>query len=265
MVTRAQSDVEVRVVERGPVPQGAASAAREKVAATLRIASEPVLDARVKLEQATDPAVERKAVAQANVDVNGRPVRVQVAAPTIREAIDLLVDRLRSRLGDVERHWQAIKGRVPHPELGEWRRTSLPTVRAGHFPRAVEDREVIRRATYARTGMTVDDAVVDLDLLDFDFLLFGEVVTGQDVLLEREGDGYRLHMVHPVATSTFGALTPELSVSPIAAPHLSLAEAQHRLEATGLPFLFFVDTATRRGAVLHQRYDGHWGLVAPAA
>jgi hypothetical protein len=31
-----------------------------------------------------------------------------------------------------------------------------------------------------------------------------------------------------------------------------------------LPFLFFVDAERGRGAVLYHRYDGHYGLIAPA-
>ncbi len=261
MVTRAQPQAEVRVVERGPVPRGAAAVAREKVGATLKLASEPVLDARVRLELATDPAVERKAVAQANVDVNGRPVRVQVAAPTMREAIDALADRLRLRLEDLDRHWQAIRGGVPRPELGEWRRSSPPTVRPGHFPRPPEERELITRSSYATHPMTVDEAVVDLDLLDYGFLLFTEAATGQDAVLEREGSGFRLHLVRPVATETLGAGTTGLSVVPVPAPRLTVDDAQQRLDATGAPFVFFVDTSTGRGRVLHLRYDGHYGLV----
>ncbi|MCI0383078.1 hypothetical protein [Streptomyces sp. CNQ085] len=37
-----------------------------------------------------------------------------------------------------------------------------------------------------------------------------------------------------------------------------------RLEATGLPFVFPVDTATERGAPLHRRRDGLYGTVTPA-
>jgi ribosome-associated translation inhibitor RaiA len=45
-----------------------------------------------------DPAVARPAVAQATIDVNGRIVRAEAAGATMRDAIELLADRLRTRL-----------------------------------------------------------------------------------------------------------------------------------------------------------------------
>ncbi|MFI8458033.1 sigma 54 modulation/S30EA ribosomal C-terminal domain-containing protein [Kitasatospora sp. NPDC085464] len=47
-------------------------------------------------------------------------------------------------------------------------------------------------------------------------------------------------------------------------PELTVAEAVSRLDLTGLPFVFFTDTATGRGNVLYHRYDGHYGLITPA-
>ena len=51
------------------------------------VASEPVLFARVKLTMSADPAVERPAVAQVNIDLNERLIRAQAAGATMRETI----------------------------------------------------------------------------------------------------------------------------------------------------------------------------------
>jgi len=48
-----------------------------KVDSLLRLATEPVLHARVTLMMAADPAVKRPAVAKVNVDLDGRLVRAQ--------------------------------------------------------------------------------------------------------------------------------------------------------------------------------------------
>lgn len=32
----------------------------------------------------------------------------------------------------------------------------------------------------------------------------------------------------------------------------------------GEPFLFYIDATTRRGNVLYHRYEGHYGVIAPA-
>ncbi|WJE00481.1 hypothetical protein [Streptomyces antimycoticus] len=72
--------------------------AQEKVRALTGRTGEPVLFARVKLTHLANPAMERPALAQANLDVNGRPARAHVAATTVTEAVDLLQDRLAGRL-----------------------------------------------------------------------------------------------------------------------------------------------------------------------
>jgi hypothetical protein len=57
---------------------------------------------------------------------------------------------------------------------------------------------------------------------------------------------------------------PPVTLDPQPAPRLVLAEARERLELGGLPFVFFVDRDSHRGAVLYHRYDGHYGLITPA-
>ena len=67
----------------------------QPVRSLLRLAPEPVLFTRVKLTMAPDPAVERPAIAQANIDLGGRIIRAQAAAGTVREATERMYDRLR--------------------------------------------------------------------------------------------------------------------------------------------------------------------------
>jgi hypothetical protein len=65
-------------------------------------------------------------------------------------------------------------------------------------------------------------------------------------------------------TGTFVSAEPGHTVSGRPAPRLSLAEAEVQLEATGRPFLCFVNTRTGRGNLIYHRYDGHYGLTEPA-
>ena len=91
-------------------PKTAVSLAVHQVSSLLRVASEPVLFARVKLTMAADPAVGRPAIAQASVDLNGRLVRAQAAGGTMREAVEHACGRLRIRLEHAARNWEAIRG-----------------------------------------------------------------------------------------------------------------------------------------------------------
>ncbi len=255
--------VQVQTETRGAVPADAASFAVRHVGSELRAAPEPVLFARVKLTMAADPAVARPAVAQVNIDLNGRLIRAQAAGETMREAIEHACGRLRVRLERAARDWPAIRGGQPAPGPGEWRHQSVPARRAPYFPRPVGERAIMRHKSYALDRETPGEAVADDELLDYDFHLFTEKSTGEDAVVYRAGDGYRLALAR-ARLRRLGPVDPAITVSQVPAPRLALAEAGDRLEATGLPFLFFVNAATGRGNLIYHRYDGHYGLIEPS-
>jgi hypothetical protein len=142
--------VQVRAERRGAVPEGAASYAVHQVSSLLRTAPEPVLSARVKLIMAADPAMERPAIAQVNIDLNGRLIRAEATGETMREATHHACDRLRIRIGRATRNWAAIRGRQPVQGPGEWRHQSRPAPRLPYHPRPPEERTIVRHKSYAR-------------------------------------------------------------------------------------------------------------------
>jgi ribosome-associated translation inhibitor RaiA len=245
---------DIVVLTRGELSLAASEYAREKLLATLERLDEPVLEARVKLTQEANHAVAKPSIAQATVDLNGRPVRVHVAAATMREAVDLLQDRLKARLARVRAH----RHHHPHTE---------PAAAAGHEhrpqrrTRSSEERRIVRHKTYSLARRTALDAVLELELMDYDFHLFTDATTGCDSVVYRDEatQGHRLASTGPLPEPA-----PGLSVSTLGVPDLSTAEAVSRLDLSGLPFVFFTDSATGRGHVLYHRYDGHYGLITPA-
>jgi len=255
--------LQVKAETRGAVPEGAVIFAVHRVSSLLRMASEPVLFARVKLTMTADPAVERPAIAQVSVDLNGRLIRAQAAGKTMREAVEHACDRLRIRLERAARNWEAVRGGRSVPGPGEWRHQSPHTPRLPYFPRPPGERTVLRHKSYALARETPDEAIADAELLDYDFHLFTEKSTGEDSVIYRTADGYRLALAHP-RTRRFGPVGPSVTVSKMPAPRLSLTEAAARLETAGQPFLFFVDADTGRGNVIYHRYDGHYGLIGPS-
>ena len=90
--------IPVRTMTHGEVPEKAQEFAVAKVRSVLGHVRRPVLSARVTLTMSADPAVARPAAAQATIDVNGRIVRAEAAGRTMRDAIELMADRLRARL-----------------------------------------------------------------------------------------------------------------------------------------------------------------------
>lgn len=251
-------------VEVGELPEATARYARDKILKAVQRAGEPVLAIRVRITVHPDPAVERPVVAQANVDLGGRPVRAEVTAPTPREAVDLLEARLRHRLDRFARDWEARRGRQPVDRPHEWRRGSAAPRRPLWFPRDPAERLVIERESFSPAPATLEEAAFELDVMDHAFHLFTELESGQDSVLYRAGPtGLRLAQVNPAPGDPPGISGGRLTVSPLPAPLLTVTEATDRLEISGLPFLFYLDGDRARGCVLYHRYDGHYGLIVP--
>jgi ribosome-associated translation inhibitor RaiA len=255
--------LEVQVQTHGRVPESTVSLAVRRISSQLRTASEPVLFARAKLTLHADPAMERPAIAEINVDLNGRLIRVQSADETMRTAIEHACDRLRIRLERAARNWAALRGGLPLGAPGEWRHESRRAPQLPYFPRPRAERIVMRHKSYAPAQETPDEAAAEAELLDYDFHLFTEKSTGEDSVIYRTPDGYRLALARR-GDGRLGPVDPSITVSDVAAPQLTVTEAEDRLEATGQPFLFFVNSQTGRGNLIYHRYDGHYGLIEPA-
>ncbi|WP_067537138.1 ribosome hibernation promotion factor [Nocardia crassostreae] len=267
MTSLRSSDSEsvLRVSTGRHVSAAGADYAREKIGHALDFAPEPIISARVRLTGHPDPAVHDQIIAQVNVTMDGRPVRVQVAAGSTREAVDRLADRLKARLQLLARHWEAVRGCRTGVGPREWRhgdplRRALP-----YFPRPADQREIIRRKTYTLSAVNCDEAAFDMEMLDYDFHLFTEIGTGQDSVLYHGGPaGYRLAQLDPRPSAVApGSVSLTISLSP--PPVTDIPGAVSRLELTGWPFVFFRDRDLDRGRLLYHRYDGHYGLITPAS
>lgn len=251
-------DVRIQVRVAGPVPPELPELARQKMSAVLRHVGEPVLAVRVLLALAPDPAVPRPAIASGTVSVNGRIVRAEATADTMRNAIDELVSRLRMRL---ERTWQGGAGPAARRHLPAGTKAQQDT---GESP-------VIRLPSVAPGPETPATAARELGLLGYQFYLFTDELTGQDSVIYRTADGYRVASVRPLGGAPVSlvptaepALPGRITVSEHAAPVLSVPQAITRLDSLGQPFVFFADATTGRGCVLYHRIGGHYGLVVPA-
>lgn len=233
---------DVILESRGPTTADDVAYARRKVAAVGRLARGPVLFVKVDVTVHDDPGRERPAFAKAELDLNGQLVRAHATGSTVTEAVDLLEARLRERMERSAHRAESLHLR--HRNGASWHHGDAPTPRPVGFPRPVEERELVRRKSFAVGAETPDEAVDELEQLDHDFYLFTNVETGDDNVVHRLGDDrYEL---------------------------LERAEARGLDEATDLldlgdePFVFFRDPTTGRGRVVYRRYDGHYGLIVPA-
>jgi hypothetical protein len=193
--------------------------------------------------------------------MNGRLVRAQAAAESMRGAIEQLAKRLRVRLDRARRDWATLRGTMPVNEPGEWRHQSSPAHRPPYFPRPAAERSVICQVSQASGKMTAADAAAELELLDYDFFLFTEPATGADAIIYRSGGGYLLVLAAPRYPTSAFPVPSSVRVSDQPAPTLIAADAITRLESLGDQFTFYLDADSRRGNVVYHRYDGHYGLV----
>lgn len=253
----------VQVAARhGNVPAGVLADAETHVRRVAEHAPAPVLSARVTVAHDENPSLERPVAVAATLDVNGHLVRGHVLAEHFEEALDLLDAKLRHSLQILAEHRLGRRTETGVPLPGAWRHGDLPTARHHAYPRPAEEREVVRRTSYALPAESIEEAALDLELLDHEWHLFTEPETHEDAVLSREGDHYRLQ----VAGGTMPAIEDlALAVQPGGTvPTLGLADARTLLALDDDPFVFFVDADTGRGAVLYRRLDGHDGLVVPA-
>lgn len=255
-------DVQTAVVH-GQVPSEAIADAEQKLREVAGLAPRPVRFARLALARETNPSISRRAVVKATLDVDGQPVRAHVAAEEFLEAADRMKDRLQrglNALADKRRQrWRDTGDSGP----GEWRHGDVPSDRPEYFPRPREDREIVRRKTYALNDLTPDEAALELSLLDLDWLLFTELDSGADAVIERGRDGgHRLHLAGDAQVATDSQAIDVQTDTNV--PSMHVEEALEALDVGDLPFVFFTDSDTGRGAVVYRRYDGHYGLIVPA-
>jgi ribosomal subunit interface protein len=252
-------------VTHGQVSESTKQYAAEKVTQLARFTRRPILYAEIRLCVEPRRAIERPAVAEATLDVNGQIVRAHVAARDLMAAIDLLDDRLRRRLERQARRTNRSQHHRATASSGGWRHGDPPTQRPEYFDRPVEEREVVRHKTFALEPMTCDEAAFDLDMLGHDFYLFTEIETGDDSVIFHAPDDGHLEVMHAGSNSRRpSGVAVALVVSSHHPPELTLTDAEERLDASHEAFVFFVNAETQRANVVYRRYDGHYGLITPA-
>ena len=260
-IPTAGEPFEMQMVTGGDVDGDVIGYAVLRMGAVMADVAEPILFARTRLTQAADPARDRPAIAEVALDINGELVRAHVASHSLREAIDLVQRRLRSKLEHRAEHRRAERDRNFVPEPGEWRHGDAPSEHPEYFDRPSDERAIVRHKSYAIGELTPDEAAFDMEQLDYDFHLFRDLATGEDALIERHPDHtYRLTRLHRSEEVT-GPTAISLTVAEHTAPELTVREAMERLNADGERFVFFANRTTGRGNVLYHRYDGHYGLL----
>jgi ribosome-associated translation inhibitor RaiA len=256
----SQQLTEPMVVVRGDVPDELVEYARDKLLAVLACTSIPVLAAEVRLVHHPDPARERPHHAEMTVDLDGILVRAHRNAPTMPEAIDRTETRLRRRI-EVAAERQRSRWKR-HRDAQSWHHGDLPSVRPHCAARTPDERQLVRRKTFAMLPESIEEALFDLESLDHDFFLFVHDETDAEAVVYRVGEGFGLMQRVPTPEAV-----EQIDVPLELGPHPStttLDNALTILDERDMPFEFFVDETNGRGMVTYRRYDGNYGLILPS-
>jgi ribosome-associated translation inhibitor RaiA len=249
------------------MPSARIEAIRQDLASLDDYTDEPILGARLTLRAGPGRSRNRY-VADASVLFApiGEPARMlaaHVAGPTPAEATDMAVERLRRQLRRVV---GAEVAERDEPDEIEKALDSLP-LEPTHRPEAElkppEERQIVRRRTYADHPEATLEAAADMFDLDEEFHLFVHVRTGEDVVVHRRDDR-RIGLIHPRGS----ILSDETDETVAAEPNrysepLTLEAMRTEMDIVNHRFLYFIDAADGRGRVLYLRHDGDYGLVEP--
>ncbi len=254
-----------QVVLSGSVPDSARGYAEDRIDHLIDTLGLPARFVRLKLTRIENPAAERWAMAEVVLDVATGLVRAHASAPSWTEAIDHVVERARVRVGHdrSRRRHRRRGGRLQVP-------ASLDRTAPGPLD-AVRDQgssapRIVRHRSYAPDELTVDEAAWDLSMLDYDFLLFVEALTGDDALIERTSDaGLVLRLRNGEAERALSDSVNDVAAATSPTPELEVEEAVDLLVGSGEQVVFFVDRASGRGCAVHRRYDGDLGVITPPA
>jgi ribosomal subunit interface protein len=255
------SPINIEVSARGEVSDRSRQLARAKLGELESVAKGPILGARVVLTQEANPRIPIPARAEAELDLQGRVVRARAAAPSMDAAIDDVAERLQRHL---RRYLERLITRQREPAqapAGEWSHRSWSPPRPPMFVRPAEEREIIRRKSFAFGPMSVDEAADALEDLDHEFFLFHDAETDADAVVYWRDDGL-LALIEPRSAPAMEDRGPVLEPSRFSSP-VDLQTAVAEMDALNHRFLFFENAATGRGNVIYRRYDGHYGLIEP--
>ena len=256
------SPINIEVTARGDVSDYARGQARERLGDLESFVKGPILGARVVLIQEANPRISMPARAEAEVDLQGRVVRARAAAPAMEAAVDDVVERLQRHLRRCVDRLLTRQREPAQSPPGEWSHRSWSPPRSPTFVRPAEEREIVRRKTFAFGPMSIDEAADALEDLDHEFLLFHDARTDADAVVYWRDDGL-LALIEPRSAQPPDNWGPVVERSRFSAP-IDLGAAVVEMNAVGHRFLFFENAATGRGNIIYRRYDGHYGLIEPA-
>lgn len=163
----------------------------EKLQAATNVFDIP-MNAEVVLRVEKNPSNPVPQVVEITVFVKGTVVRVSEAAADMYVAIDMAADRVSRQLRKFKTRVIDRRQRVTAPvEAAEAELSDLIEPAAQPAPEDEEQEEILREKLIEFTPLTIDQALLQTDLLGHDFFVFTDVATGDvNVIYRRKNGGY---------------------------------------------------------------------------
>lgn len=255
----------IDVTTRGSVPSEMIELAEDKIADLATTVRHEPTQARVVLLQEENARNPHPARAEGEVWLSGKTVRGRVEAENMQRAIHDLAERLEHQ---IRRHIDRLTTRKRKPNEapeGKWRDGTWVPPRPAQSLHEPGEREVIRRKVFALEPLEATEAAAVMGELDHNFYLFHDAATDTDSVVYTRDDG-RIAVIAPQGTSPSGEGEDGIlrEQSHFSGP-LALDDAVAQMDELNHRFMYFIDAAGERGAVLYLRYDGHYGLIEPEA
>lgn len=122
-------------------------------------------------------------IADATITANGTTIKAQEATQDMYSAIDMALDKLE---GQVRKHKERMKDHKPHN--GEVASIRYEGAAAGS-PVAAQRPRIVKKENQFPKPMSVEEAVMQMEVIGNDFLVFTDSATGNINVIYRTNDG----------------------------------------------------------------------------
>ncbi len=149
------------------------------------------VDAHVVVSEEKTRSQQDRILVEVTLRCNGTLLRGQRRAPTVQAAVDALADTLDRRVAHFKSRAYRSEAAKRHGDVNSIRELEAPEADA---PVDDDDEElpfgkVVRAKRFAMKPMSVEEAVVQMELVDHAFYLFMNDATGDHNVLYRRNDG----------------------------------------------------------------------------
>ncbi len=149
------------------------------------------VDAHVVVSEEQTRSQQDRILVEVTLRCNGTLLRGQRRAPTVQAAVDALADTLDRRVAHFKSRAYRSEAAHRHGDIHSIRELEAPPVDEPDEdePEELELGRVVRSKRFAMKPMSVDEAVLEMELLEHSFYLFHNAATGDHNVLYRRNDG----------------------------------------------------------------------------